>query len=56
MNINPADSTSVIPSILILSAAVSFSQGCPGKCFMQLLPNPSSDTSLHREALEHSYL
>lgn len=54
MNTNPADSSSAIPPILILSPAVS-SQGCQGKCLMQLhggtLQNPSLGTSLHQQAL-----
>lgn len=63
MNINPADSSSAIPSILILSPAVSFSQGCQGKRLMQLhgdiLQNPflgHLSPSASAASMEHSYL
>lgn len=53
MNINPADSSNTVPAILVLSPAVSFSQGMG---FMQLhggtLQNPSLDTSLHHLPLK----
>lgn len=63
MNINPVDGSGAIPSTLIPSPAVSFSQECRGKRLVQLhggtLPKPFLGhlfPSASAASMEHGYL